>query len=325
MKKPTFVLALAALLAGATGVPAQTTTDYPTRAVTLIVPTAAGGGTDVFSRLFADRLGKMFNQTFIVDNKPGANGINGTAIAARAEPDGYTLLFTYAAAYVGNPALMSNLPYDVEKAFIPIAQIGSIGNMLLVPPDFPAKNLPEFVAYVKARPGKLNYCSWGQGSGGHFLMESLKKQAGLDMQHIPYKGNALCMQGLLGNQVETAIGDVSSNIQLVKSGKLRALAYGGPRRLDVLPDVPTMTESGYPFTLYAWYGLFAPAGTSKPIVDKLNAAVNKLLADPEMKERLHALNLTDLPSKTPEQFAADIRQDLGEWKKAAKDFNIKLE
>ena len=242
MKKPTFVLAFAALVAGAAGAPAQTTADYPTRAVTLIVPTAAGGGTDVFSRLFADRLSKMFNQTFIVDNKPGANGINGTGVAARAEPDGYTLLFTYAAAYVGNPALMPNLPYDVEKAFTPIAQIGSIGNMVLVPPDFPAKNLPEFVAYVKARPGKLNYCSWGQGSGGHFLMESLKKQASLDMQHIPYKGNALCMQGLLGNQVETAIGDVSSNIQLVKSGKLRALAYGGPRRLDVLPEVPTMTE-----------------------------------------------------------------------------------
>ena len=177
MKKPIFALAFVALLASAAGAHAQTTADYPTRTVTLIVPTAAGGGTDVFARLFADRLSKMFNQTFIVDNKPGANGINGTGVAARAEPDGYTLLFTYAAAYVGNPALMPSLPYDVEKAFDPIAQIGSIGNMLLVPPDFPAKNLPEFIAYVKARPGKLNYCSWGQGSGGHFLMESLKKQA----------------------------------------------------------------------------------------------------------------------------------------------------
>ena len=178
---------------------------------------------------------------------------------------------------------------------------------------------------MKARPGKLNYCSWGAGSGGHFLMESLKQQAGLELTHIPYKGTAPCMQGLLGGQVEIGTGDISSTVQLIKAGKMRALTYGGPKRLEAAPHVPTMTESGYPFTLYAWYAMFAPAGTPKPIVDKLNGAVTKLLQDPEVKERLAALNVTDLPIKTPEQFSKEIRQDLGDWAKAAKDFNIKLE
>lgn len=282
MNRWTRTILAGALFAAATlALAQQAAADWPNRTVTFIVPTSAGGGTDTISRLIADRLGKTFNQAFVIDNKPGANGINGTRIAVRAEPDGYTMLFTYAAAYVGNPALMSNLPYDVEKDFQPVAQVGVIGNFILVLPDFPAKSLPELIGYVKARPNKLNYCSWGAGSGGHFLMESLKQQAGLEVTHIPYKGTAPCLQGLLGRQVDIATGDISSTVQLIKAGKMRALAYGGPQRLEAAPDVPTLNESGYPFSLYAWYALFAPSGTPKPIVDKLNGAVNKLLQEPE--------------------------------------------
>ena len=326
MTTSTIGAALAILLAAATQTaPGQTPEGYPSKTVTLIVPTAPAGGTDVFARLFAERLGKVLNQQFVVDNKPGANGMLGTQLAARATADGHTLLFTYAAAHVANPSLYKSVPYDAVKDFAPVVQIGRAANMLLVRPDFPARTLREFVDIAKARPDKLNYCSWGIGSGGHLTMESLKKQAGLALNHIPYKGNALCIQDLLGGQVDTAFGDVSSNIAHVKAGKLRALVYAGPARLPMLPDVPTMNEAGYPFTTYAWYGVFAPAGTPPAIVRKLNAAVLALLADPAMKQRLNELNLNDLPITTPEQFGDQVRKDIAAWGRLVREINVTLD
>ncbi len=327
MTTPFFRRSLLALALGAMafGSHAQAPGAYPDKPVTLIVPTAAAGGTDTIARLFADALGKSLKQPFVVDNRPGANGILGTDVAARSAPDGYKLLFTYAAAMVVNPSLYKKLPYDPVKDFAPIAQIGRGGNLLLVRNDFPAKTLKEFVAYVKSHPDKVSYCSWGNGSGGHLAMESLKKQAGLVMMHVPYKGSGPCVQDLLGGQVDAAFADMSSTVEIVRSGRLRALANSGPSRIPMLPDVPTMTEAGFPFTTYAWYGLFAPAKTSPAIVSKLNVAVNQALKDPAVVQRLRELNFTDLPQNTPEQFATTIHQDLRDWSALVKSIGLTLE
>ena len=298
---------------------------YPDKPVTLVVPTAPAGGTDTIARLIGDGLGKILKQPFVVDNRPGANRILGSEAVARATPDGYRLLFTYAATMVVNPSLYKKLPYDPQKDFVPIAQVGRGGNLLLVRKDLPVKTIQEFVAYAKARPDKLSYCSWGAGSGGHLAMESLKKQAGLVMTHVPYKGSGPCVQDLVGGQVDAAFADISSTVEIVRAGRIRALANSGPSRIPMLPDVPTMTESGYPFTTYAWYGVLAPAKTPPAVVKKLNEAVNQVLRDPAVVRRMHELNFTDLPQNTPEQFATTIRNDLRDWGALVKDIGLTLE
>jgi len=322
MKFPSLRFGLIALGLAAGAAAADT---YPGKPVTLIVPTAAAGGTDTIARLVAEELGKTLKQPFVVDNRPGANGIVGVDAAARAAPDGYRLLFTYAASMAVNPSLYRKLPYDPVKDFAPIAQIGRGGNLLLVNKDLPVRSLKEFVDHVRARPDQLSYCSWGAGSGGHLAMESLQKQAGLKMTHIPYKGSSPCVQDLIGGQVQAAFADMSSTIELVRSGRVRAIAHSGAARIPMLPDVPSMTEAGYPFTTYAWYGLFAPAKTPPAIVDTLNAAVLRMLEDPAVVKRLNELNFTDLPKTTPAQFGATLRQDLADWGKLVREIGVQLD
>lgn len=303
----------------------QGATSYPVRPVTIIVPATPAGGTDTIARLFSDALGKAMGQPFIIENRPGANGILGTELVARAAPDGYKLLFTYAAAMVVNPSLYKKLPFDPLKDFAPVAQIGRGGNLMLVRKDLPVNTLAEFVAYAKARPGKLNYCSWGTGSGGHLAMESLIKQAGLKMTHVPYKGSAPCVQDLMGGQVDAAFSDVSTIMGFVRGGNVKPLAYGGPGRLPALPNVPTMTEAGYPFKNYGWYGFFAPIGTPSDIVNRLNRVVNAALKDPTVIQRMKELNFTDLPANTPEEFGATVRQDLSDWGALVKSVGVTLD
>jgi len=317
--------ALAALAALALAGTAAAQTAYPDKPVTLVVPTAAAGGTDTIARLFADVLGKALKQSFVVDNRPGANGILGVDYVAKGPSDGYRLLFTYAATMAVNPSLYRKLPYDPVKDFAPVAQIGRGGNLLLVRKDLPAQSLKEFVAYVKAHPDKLSYCSWGAGSGGHLAMESLKKQAGLVMTHVPYKGSGPCVQDLMGGQVDAGFADISSTVEIVRSGRVRALAYSGPGRVPMLPDVPTMTESGYPFKNYSWYGVFVPAKTPPAIVQRLNAEINRALKDPAVIKRMHELNFTDLPLTTPEQFGATLRQDLQDWGALVRSVGVSLD
>lgn len=317
-------LAAGALAAGA-GVYAQGADSYPDKTVTLVVPTAAAGGTDTIARLFADVLGKAMKQSFIVDNRPGANGILGSEVVARAAPDGYRLLFTYTAAMAINPSVYKKLSYDPVKDFAPIAQIGRAGNLLLVGKDLPVNTLKELVAHVKANPDKLSYCSWGNGSGGHLTMENLKKQTGMVMTHVPYKGSSPCVQDLIGGQVGVAFADISSTVELVRSGRVKALGYSGPSRLPMLPDVPTLNEAGYPFRNYTWYGVFAPAKTPPAIVAKLNAAINQALKDPDVVKRLREFNITDLPQNTPAQFAATLNQDLRDWSTLVKGIGLSLE
>lgn len=309
---------------GSTMLPAAAD-DYPNKPVTMVVPTAAAGGTDTVARLVAQRLGVALGQQVIVENRAGANGTIGTQVVARAKPDGYTVLFTYAAAHVASPSLYKSLGYDVLKDFAPVAEIARGGNLLLVRSDFPAKTVKEYVEYVKARPGKLSYCSWGIGSGGHLTMESLNKQAGLTISHVPYKGSAPCVQDLLGGQVNAAFSDVSSIIGQLKADKVRALVYSGPTPLATLPNTPTMNDAGYPFNTFSWYGVFAPAKTPPHVVARLNAEINKILADPAFRVRMAELNMPDVTTTTPEQFGKIVQQDMSGWGQLIRDNGVQME
>lgn len=310
-------------LAGLTA-QAQDAASYPSKPVTLVVPTAAGGGTDTMARLFADRLGKALGQSFVVDNRPGANGLLGAENVLNGPADGSRLLFSYTAAMVVNPILLKTPPFDPVKDFAPIAQIGRGGNLFLVRKDLPVSTIQEFVAYAKARPGQLNYCSWGAGSGGHLAMEILMQQAGIKLTHIPYKGSAPCVQDLIGGQVDAAWSDVSSVTPFVQAGRVKALVSSTPSRLPQLPGVPTLNEAGYKFDAYAWYGLFAPAKTPPAIVAKLGDAMQAILKEPAVIQRMKELNFTDVPVLTPDQFKAQVAKDYRSWRELIQSIGLTL-
>lgn len=293
--------------------PVRAADAWPTRPIRLVVPASAGSGPDLFARPLAELLGKALGQPFVIDNRPGATGIIGNDIVAKAPPDGHTLLFTYAATVVINQTLQPKMPYDGLRDLAPVAQVGSGGNFLVVTPDFPARDLKSFVEHVRARPDVHDYASWGIGSGGHLTMEALKMQTGIRLRHVPYKTVPQILNDMQGGIVRVAFVDTSSSLALIRAGKLRALAISGTRRGPATPDVPTMTEQGYPFDTNSWYGMFAPAGTGTPIVQRLNAEVNRVLARPDMRERFLQLNMAMPPVKTADQFAQTVRDDVAVW------------
>ncbi|CAJ95636.1 Tripartite tricarboxylate transporter substrate binding protein [Cupriavidus necator] len=317
--------ALAALGLGAAAGPLCASNAWPAKPIRLVVPAPPGGGTDLFARALAASLGKALGQTIVVDNKPGATGIIGNDTVAKASPDGYTLLFTYAATVVINQTLQPRLPYDGLRDLLPVAQVGAGGNFLVVTPDFPARTLKELVAHVLKRPDAYDYGSWGIGSGGHLTMEALKMQTGMKLRHVPYKGVAQILTDMQGGVVKVAFVDTSSSLPLIRAGKLRALAISGTRRAPATPDVPTMTEQGYRFDTDSWYGLFAPAGTSAAIVQRLNAEVTRLLADAPMRERFLQLNMGMAPARSAEQFAQTVRDDVGVWGKVIQANHITVD
>lgn len=319
-----FAVAAPLLYQGATF--AQTA-PWPNKPVKVIVSGAAGSGTDIAARLVTDPLSRIFGQPFVIDNRAGANGIIGTDAVAKAPADGYTLLFTYAAAQVVNQALYDKLPYDGAKDFAAIAQIGAGGNLLVVPPSMPVKDLKEFIAYVRSKPeNELSYGSWGNGSGGHLSMEAFKQQTGLKMQHIPYKSSAAVNTDLIGGQIQVAFSAMASAMPLVQAGKMKAIAVSGPYRVTALPDVKTMTEQGVKFDLTAWYGMFAPAGTPRAIVNAINKEVLKMGSNPQtLALWIKTLGLSEIPLKTPEQFAETVRNDIRDWGAIVKSGNIKVD
>lgn len=297
---------------------------WPSKPVKVIVAGPAGSGTDMVARTVTDSLAKTFGQPFVVDNKAGANGLLATDAVAKSPNDGYTFLVTYAAAHVVNPVLLDKVPYDVNKDFAAVSQIGEGGNILLVPPSMPVKDLKEFIAYVKARPAdELSYGSWGNGSGGHLSMEALKQQAGLKIKHIPYKSTVAANNDLVAGHVQVAFSAVASGLALVKAGRLKAIAVSGTNRVAQLPEVKTMSEQGVSFDLNAYYAIFAPAGTPAAAINAVNREVNKLLAAPDMSERWSTLGLDVRPTRTPEQFAEQVKRDLREWGAIVKAGNIK--
>jgi tripartite-type tricarboxylate transporter receptor subunit TctC len=305
---------------------AQNSPNWPNKPVRVIVAGTGGSATDMVARMFTEPLSKTFGQAFIIDNRAGANGMIATEAAAKAAPDQHTLLVTYAAAHVVNPVLLPKVPYDVRKDFTPVAQIGSGGNLLVVPASMPVKDLSEFIAYVKGKPsGSLSYGSWGNGSGGHLSMEALLQKTGLKMTHVPYKAVTASLTDLGGGLLQAAFAPMATVSPMIQAGRFKAIAVSGPYRVPQLPDVRTMTEQGVPFDLEAYFAFIAPSSMSKEVVSRLNLEINRLLFAPEMQEKIKSLGFSAIPRRTPEEFASRIEKDLQEWGAIVKSSNITVD
>ena len=293
--------------------------NYPARPLRLIVPTAPGGGTDFTGRLVAAKLSETMGQQVVVENRGGGGGSVGADNAAKATPDGYTLLLGSIATHAVNPALYKKLPYDHLKDFASVSLIGTVPNALVVHPSVPVKSMQEFITYAKANPGKINYGSSGVGSPPHLSMELLRSMTGINLVHVPYKGAGPALADLLGGQVQAMCTSLAGLINFVKSGRVRALGVTTAKRNPQLPDVPTIVESGVPgYEVTIWYAVFAPVATPKAIVDKLNAEMVKALNSSEMKERMALQGMDPAPS-TPAELTAFVKVETAKWAKAAKD------
>jgi len=298
---------------------------YPTRPITLVVPFAPGGAVDNAARAIADRLGKVLGQTVIVENRAGAGGAIGTAAVAKAAPDGYTLVVTSQSTHVVGPAVIPNLPYNAVTDFAPITLIERLANVLLINADLPVKTFPEFVAHVKANPGKWNYASAGNGSVSHLSMEVLNAKLGLDITHVPYKGAGAALTDLLGGLVQVTWNNLTSNLPNISNGKLRALAIAAPQRVPMLPSVPTFDELKLPeLNLTSWTGLAAPARTPEPIVARLYEAVRTVMADPGTRQAWEQRGAILPEALTPAQYRQEIAQRIQYFKDVVKNNKIVL-
>jgi tripartite-type tricarboxylate transporter receptor subunit TctC len=313
---------LAVLLLGASGgVPAQT---YPTRPVRLVVPYPPGGGTDIIGRVVAQKLTVVFGQQVVVDNRGGAGGIIGTEIVARSPADGYNLLMA-PTSHVINPSIYSKLPYDTLKDFAPISLAASATIVLATHPSIPAKTVKELIAHAKARPGELTFGSAGMGTVFHLAGELFKRQAGMEMVHVPFKGGGPTVASLAGGQISAAFETMLALAPHIKAGKVRALAVTSTQRSSVMPDLPTTVELGFPGVVADnWYGFYAPARTPKPIITKVNAEIVKSLQLAEVKERFEGLG-TEVIGSTPEQLDDYVRKELVKWSKTARDAGARVE
>ena len=325
MKRRSLVAApLLALATTALAMPAWSQTSYPDKPITMVVPAPPGGGTDLVSRLYSDLLSQELGQQVLVDNRGGGNGNIGTAVVARAKPDGYTLLMQYSGFHAANPALISNLNWD-PKDFVGIA-MGAIGpHVIVVPKKVPVNDLKSFIAYAKANPGKLNYASVGPGSVPHLGGVMLNKEAGIDLMHVPYKGSGPATQDTVAGQVELFIVTPPSVSGHIRNGNLKALALASTERLPAFPDIPTTAEAGLPgFILDGWFALFAPAGTPQPVIDKLNAAMRKIAKMDVTRERANQLGmvLKDWDAAQMDKFAKD---EVAAWGKVIRDNKITMD
>jgi tripartite-type tricarboxylate transporter receptor subunit TctC len=317
----TALFALACLVGLATDALAQA--DYPSRPVRIVVNSAPGGGTDILARVLAQKL-STGGQNFFVENRGGGGGIIGIESVINAPRDGYTLLMTPSTVAV-LPAVTKQARYDAAKDLAAITQVAGISNVLVLHPDVPAKTLRELIALAKAKPGTLNYGSAGAGSSPHMSMELLKYMAGIDLQHIPFKGTGPAMAEVLSGRIAALFSNMLTGKPLIEAGKLRALAVSGPKRVAAMQDVPTVAEAGVPgYSALQWYGLLAPAGTPQPIVDKLQAVVAETLRLSEVRERL-AQDGAEPIGGTSAEFAALIKADLEKWSNIAKAANIQSE
>ena len=319
--------ALALLLFGAMAAASSNATaqDYPTRAITLVVPYAAGGGNDIMARTAADKMSPALGQQIVIENRGGAGGSIATRQVAHATPDGYTLGLGGTGTLAVDPTLYPNAGYDPRKDFAPIGLIGTSALVLVIHPSIPAHNVKELIAYAKANPGKLNFASAGVGSVIHLAAEYFKVQAGIEMTHVPYKGSAPALADLVGGHVSMYFSSLPPAIGLVKDGKIRALAVTGLKRSPIFPELSTVSESGLPgFEAVLHYGIVAPAGTPKPIVQKLNAALRKAVMSDELKQKLAADGTEPLAS-TPEEYAADIDKEETKWSVIVKKSGAKAQ
>ena len=297
-------------------------TDYPTRPIKQIVPFPPGGGVDIVTRIVGAKWSEFLGQPIIVENRPGAGGTVGADAAAKAAGDGYTLLSCGVASHGVSPALYNKLGYDAIKDFAPVGIIGKTPNVLVVHPSVPARNLREFIDYVKASPGKYNYASPGYGTSPQMTMELFMLTTGAKMTHIPYQGGAPSLQAVMAGVVTGMFGNLPEQLGAIKGGKTRALAVSTLKRSPQLPDVPTVAESGYPgFEVTVWYGVCAQSGVPKPIQAKLHATLHQVLNTSEMKARLAESTIEATPN-SQEEFAAFIRGEVEKWTRVVKDANL---
>lgn len=307
------LLAAAFCLIGLTGADQARAEDYPARPIRMIIPWSVGGSTDMLGRLLADGMGKRLGGAIVVENKPGATGTIGYAQVARAPGDGYTLLLGTNSTFAIAPHFYHDLPYDLKKDFRPIGMIGANQQVLCVQPSAPYKTVADLVNAAKAKPGVINYASSGVGGSSHLATELLMSTTGINMMHVPYRGGAPAVQALLGGQTEVGFVDISVAEPLIHSGKLRALGTSGTNRAPLLPDVPTLAESGVPgFESLTTFGLFVPAGTSDAIVQKLNTALNDSLKDAKLSKQLAAQGY-ELSAGPPQAYVAYAAEESRKW------------
>lgn len=324
-KRRTFVLAAAAAAVSLAPFAASAQAQFPAKPITIIVPFSAGGTTDILARVIGQYMGRDLGQTVVVDNRAGAGGNIGGQAAARAPADGYTLFMGTVGTHAINQSLYRKMPFDPIKDFAPLSRVAMVPNLLVANPSQPFKSVKEMIAFAKANPGKINFGSSGNGSSIHLSGELFKQMAGVDMQHVPYRGSAPAVSDLLGGQISVMFDNMPSAIPHVKGGKLRALAVTTAKRSPALPDVPTIAEAGVPgYEATSWFGLLAPAGTPAPVVAKLNASILKALADPEVKKKL-AEQGAEPHGEKPEQFAAFIESETVKWGKVVKESGASLD
>jgi tripartite-type tricarboxylate transporter receptor subunit TctC len=295
---------------------------YPTKPIRLIVPSPPGDGSDLMARAIGDKLTQAWGQAVVVDNRQGAGGRVGTEVAAKSAPDGYTLIMGNAGSHGINAALYKDLPYDLERDFVAVTQVMRAPNVLVINPSLPAKSVAEFIALLKASPGKYSYGSGGNGSSAHFTAELFKSMAGVDIAHIPYKGATPALTDVIGGQVVMFMGNLPPAMGHIKAGRVRALAVTTTRRSSLVPDLPTVAEGGLPgFETVAWFGLFAPAGTPPEIVARIRDEVAKIVQQPDIHERIVTLGGEPV-GNSPSEFAAIVRGDIAKWKGVAKAASI---
>jgi len=297
---------------------------YPNKTIKIVVPFAVGGIADTFGRVIAQKLTETWGQPVVVENKGGAGGNIGADFVAKSPPDGYTLVIGNIGSHAVNPFLVKSMPYDPLKDFVPIAHVLDAEGLLVVNPALPVKTISELIAYGKANPGKLSYASAGLGTTSHLAGELFKSMSGIDMVHVPYKGNSPAITDVMGGQVQLIFATMPTVIQQAKSGRLRMVATLGNARAKATPDVPTIAETLPGFDVANWIGMFAPAGTPREIVDRLNAEIQKIMRSPDVESRLEAEGAKFIPT-TPESFAAFQKSESAKWAAAIKAANIKPE
>ena len=298
---------------------------YPVKPVRLIVPYPPGGGTDIFARILGSRLAETFGQQVVIEQRPGAGGVIGAEAAAKAAPDGYTLLIGQASNLAINVSLMRKLPYEPLRDFAPITLIAASPSLLIVHPSLPVSTIKDLVALAKLKPGAINYASAGNGSPGHLAAEYLKTVAKIDLVHIPYKGAVPALTDVIAGQASLYFTSPLVAQPYVKAGRLRQIAVTSAQRFPSLPDVPTVAEAGYPqYNLTSWWGLLAPAGVAKDIIARLHAETIKILETAEMKERLAGQGAV-VVTNTPEQFAAHIKTEITNWSRIIKESGARIE
>lgn len=298
---------------------------FPSKPMRMIVPYPPGGSADILARAIGQRAGEGLGQPFVIDNRPGAGTAIGAEALAKSAADGYTVMMGTVSSHAINPTLSRKLPFDPVKDFTPIALVASIPFAMIVHPSVPARSVKEFIAFAKAKPGQLNYSSAGYGTSNHLAGELLKSMAAIDIVHVPYKGSAPALNDLIAGQVSLMFDLVLTAAPHIKSGAVRALAVTGVQRSGVLPDLPTVAQSGLPgYEVSAWFGIFAPADLPQPIVRRLNGEFVKAMQHPDLKHRLASQGADPLTS-TPEEFAAFQRTEIDKWAKVVKASGIKVE